>query len=199
MGNSDHSAPDARVQATSLTTAGQVWHAFMRDYTKGQPIASFEPPDGVVRATIDRWTGGKPGPWTRGTVREWFIKGTEPGAKGAVDEPGLLYSRGCAGWMVDPVKAELGPERWRDDVADWLRRARRGVGIKGEYGARTAYFLGAGSWGGPLLGPCAPKHDEGHGNGNGNGNGHGNDPEPTAPPPPSPAPTTSPRRAARRH
>jgi membrane peptidoglycan carboxypeptidase len=189
MGNSDHSAPDARVQATSLTTAGQVWHAFMRDYSKGLPIATFEPPDGVVRATIDRWSGGKPGPWTRGTVREWFIEGTQPGAKGAVDQAGLLYTRGCAGWMVDPVKAELGPERWLDDVADWLRRALRGVGIRGEYGARTSYFLGAGSWGGPLLGPCAPKHDNGHGN----GNGHGNDPEPTAPPPPaSPAPTTSP-------
>jgi penicillin-binding protein 1C len=102
-GNSDHSAPDARVQATSLSAAGQVWHAFLRDYTKGWPVARFARPDGVVRATIDRWSGGKPGPWTRSTIREWFIDGTQPGARKAVDEAGLLYSRGCGGWLVDPV------------------------------------------------------------------------------------------------
>jgi hypothetical protein len=200
MGNSDHSAPDAKVQASSLTTAGQVWHAFMRDYSRGRPVATFKPPEGVVRATIDRWTGGRPGSWTRATTREWFIEGTQPGARQAVDARGLLYARACGGWVVDPVKAELGPPAWRDDVADWLRRARHGVGVKGEYGSRTARWIGASSWGGPLAGPCAPPPDEhGNGNRNGGGGGHGGGgPVPTLPPAPTPAPTSGPRRSGRR-
>ncbi|HUQ43275.1 MAG TPA: transglycosylase domain-containing protein [Candidatus Limnocylindria bacterium] len=185
IGNSDHSAPRTRVQATSLTTAGQVWHAFLRDYSEDMPVADFKEPKDVVRATVDRWSGGEPGPWTRATVREWFIDGTQPGAKRAVDEPGLLYTRGCAGWMVDPVKAELGPSRWDDDVADWIRRAHRGVGTRGALGSTIAYWFGSGTWGGPLIGPCAqPKPQPTGDPGNGNGGGHG--PKPTKPPPPAP-------------
>jgi hypothetical protein len=178
------------VQATSLTTAGQVWHAFLRDYTKGKPVATFKTPKGVVQATADKFSGGQPGPWTRGTVLEWFIRGTEPGARHEIDEAGLLYARGCAGWMVDPVKAELGPERWDDDVASWVVRARHGVGTRGPLGSTIAQW--GGSWGGPLIGPCArPPEDPGNGNGGGHGggggggNGHGpKPPKPTEPPPP---------------
>jgi hypothetical protein len=153
-----------------------------------------------VDERIDAWSGGQPGPWTRARTTEWFIKGTEPGRRGAVDEDGLLYRRMCGGWRVDPVKAELGPDRWKADVEDWLRRARRGVGVRGEHDSRTAYFWGESSWGGPLAGPCPrpkpvvvqkpdpPKEDpdrgggngddgdggNGGGDGNGNGNGNGN-------------------------
>ena len=102
-----------------------------------------------------------------------------------------MYSRGCAGWMVDPVKAELGPQRWRADVQDWVRRAHRGTGVKGAYGSRTAYWFGRSNWGGPIIGPCAPKPTPTQGKGNGNGNGNGHDPKPTDPPPP-PEPTPKP-------
>jgi membrane peptidoglycan carboxypeptidase len=196
MGNSDHSAPRTAVQATSLTTAGEVWHSFLRDYTAKMPVANFKAPSGVVQATADKWSGGLPGPWTRGTVTDWFIKGTEPGAKDAIDQPGLLYTLGCAGWMVDPVKAELGPTSWDADVADWVSRARRGAGVLGPLGSRTAYWMGSGTWGGPLIGYCAPKPPppaNGNGNGGGNGHGHGGGgpgpsptPAPTPPPPPQP-------------
>ena len=182
MGNSDHSAPSTPKHGTSLTTAGQVWHAFLRDYTKDWPLATFKPPKGVVEAKIDRWSGGKPGPWTRATTTEWFIKGTQPGAKGAIDDAGLLYSRGCGGWMVDPAKAELGRDSWIDDVEGWVKRARQGAGTKGPYGSRIAYWFGQRTWGGPLVGPCEPKPTERPGNsGNGGGNGGG---KPTKPPPP---------------
>ena len=187
MGNSDHSAPRTSKQATSLTTAGEVWHSFLRDYTAKWPVATFKPPKGVVKATIDRWSGGKPGPWTRATVREWFIDGTQPGARDAVDQAGLLYTQACGAWMVDPVKAELGPERWRADVEDWLRRARRGPGVKGALGSTTAYWFGSSTWGGPLFGTCtAPTHHGGHGHGHGGGT-------PTPAQTPAPAPTASPR------
>ena len=173
MGNSDHSAPNARVPATSLTTAGEVWHAFIRDYTAKWPVASFTPPAGVVKATLDRWSGGKPGPWTRATTTDWFIQGTQPGAPHAIDRPGLLYTSTCGSWEVDPVQAELGPAGWKTDVADWVRRAAKGVGELGKYGSRTAYYFGATTWGGPLdTGTCSAGGGSGRGGGGGGGGHH---------------------------
>jgi membrane peptidoglycan carboxypeptidase len=205
MGNSDHSAPRTSNPPTSLLASGEAWHAFVREYTKKWPVAQWQRPDGVVRERIDAWSGGKPGPWTRRTVEEWFIQGTQPDGRHPIDEAGLLYSRGCGGWMVDPVKAELGPERWLDDVRAWVDRARRGVGVRGPYGSTTAYWFGEGSWGGPLIGRCEPKHDGGGGGGGGgdHGGGHHKPPppppnDPTGTPPPAPAALTpSPRRARR--
>jgi len=154
MGNSDHSAPRTAVQATSLQTAGQVWHSFMRDYTRKWPVAAFVPPKGVVRATIDAWSGGQPGPWTISTTTEWFKSGTQPGAVHEVDQAGLLYSSACGGWAVDPVKAELGPASWKPYDQAWTDRAKGGAGVTGPLGSTTAYFT-SGSWGGPLVGSCS--------------------------------------------
>ena len=128
MGNSDHSNPRAKEPAISLTAAAPLWHAFVRDYTKNWPVTNFKPPKGVVKATIDAWSGGKPGPWTKAKTTSWFIAGTQPGAKKAIDPDGLLYSQSCGGYRVDLVKAELGPSSWDADVADWMRRARGGPG-----------------------------------------------------------------------
>ncbi|HUP55635.1 MAG TPA: hypothetical protein VM408_09025, partial [Methylomirabilota bacterium] len=149
--------------------------------------------------------GGRPGGWTHDTTKEWFIKGTQPGASKAIDRDGLLYRQACGGWRVDPVKAELGPAAWRADVQDWLNRARRGVGVTGRYDSATAYFWKKDSWGGQLYGACyrpkpkpvyvdrggdkpkgeKPKKDKG-GNGGGGAGGGTPAPEPT-PPPPAPA------------
>ena len=161
MGNSDHSNPKSKDPAISLTAAAPLWHAFVRDYSAGWPVTAFTRPKGVVRATIDAWSGGKPGPWTRDTTKEWFIDGTQPGARKAIDIDGLLYSRTCGSWRVDPLKAELGPAGWDSDVADWARRARSGPGRSGQYDSRTAYFWGRDSWGGSIVGACAPRRDPG--------------------------------------
>ena len=158
MGNSDHSMPRTRRPATSLTAAAPLWQSVVRQLTRKNPVASFHAPKGIVSKKIDAWSGGAPGPWTRDTTTELFRSGTQPGAKGAVDEPGLLYSRACGTWVVDPVKAELGPRSWDGAVRSWLSRARRGPGVRGPLGSRTAYFWGQRSWGGRLAGPCpAPK------------------------------------------
>jgi membrane peptidoglycan carboxypeptidase len=196
MGNSDHSYPRAKQPAISLTSAAPLWRAFMRDYTKSWPITSFRRPKDVVQARIDAWSGGKPGPWTHETTTAWFIRGTQPGAKGAIDDPGLLYRAACGSWRVDPVKAELGPSAWRSDVANWLSRAHRGVGVVGRYGSATAYFWHESSWGGSLAGSCyrprPPSHDGGHDRGNDKKHkkepGGGGGPPPP-PPEPTPAPT----------
>ena len=195
MGNSDHSFPRSAKPATSLTAAAPLWRAFMRDYTNDWKVAAFKRPQNVISTRIDAWSGGRPGDWTRQTTKEWFIKGTQPGAEKAIDEDGLLYRVNCGSWRVDPVKAELGPAAWEDDVADWLRRARRGVGVTGPLASRTAYFWGERSWGGSLAGACArakPKppaaKPDKPGNGGGENGGGGGEPPP---PPTRPAGATS--------
>jgi membrane peptidoglycan carboxypeptidase len=154
MGNSDHSTPRSKDPAISLTSAAPLWHAFVRDVSAKTPAPKFQAPKGIVKARIDAWSGGKPGSWTRDRIVELFIKGTQPGARHAVDRPGLLYTRSCGGWRVDPLKAELGPRSWDGDVANWIARARRGPGVRGPLDSRTAYFWGERSWGGPLIGSC---------------------------------------------
>lgn len=191
MGNSDHSNPRSKQPATSLTAAAPLWRAFMRDYTNGWPVTQFARPKGVVKATIDAWSGGRPGPWTKATTREWFISGTQPGARKAVDSDGLLYTASCGGYRVDLLKAELGPGSWDPDVADWMRRARRGPGVMGPLDSRTAYFWKQSSWGGQLLGSCRPssvrtKADHG----GGHGGDHGDKPKHRKSP--HPGPTTRP-------
>jgi membrane peptidoglycan carboxypeptidase len=173
MGNSDHSNPKTKQPATSLTAAAPLWQAFVRQLTNEQPVAGFARPVGITEAPIDAFSGGLPGSWTRDTRTELFADGTQPRREGGIDQAGLLYSRACGGWRVDPLKAELGPESWDADVKDWMDRARRGPGVVGEHDSTTAYFWGRSSWGGPILGPC-PK------------------PKPKATPPPRPAPTPRP-------
>ncbi|HEY6057347.1 MAG TPA: transglycosylase domain-containing protein [Candidatus Limnocylindrales bacterium] len=206
MGNSDHSFPRTEKPAISLDGPARIWQAFVRQYTDGRPLAEFKQPDDIVRATIDAWSGGAPGPWTRRRTDEWFLLGTQPGADGAVDEAGLLYSRSCGGWRVDPVAAEVGSSAWLPDVRNWTSRARRGSGVRGPLDSRTAYFWGEASWGGQVIGPCPPPPPpepapgevppgpggtpgppdpgangnggggNGHGGGNGNGGGNGHGP-----------------------
>jgi hypothetical protein len=129
-------------------------------------------------------------------VQEWFIDGTQPGARNGVDPAGLLYSARCGTWQVDPVKAELGPSRWDDDIAAWVARARRGTGIRGPYGSITAFWFGEHSWGGPLYGACAAPKEPG---------GGGKDtckkhcpPLPEGTPPPQNAPAATQPRVRRR-
>jgi hypothetical protein len=148
----------------------------MRAYTRKWPVATFVPPKGVVRATIDRWSGGKPGPWTIATITEWFKAGTQPGGAHEIDPAGLLYSTGCGGWAVDPVQAELGPTGWKPDDQAWVDRASRGPGVLGPLGSTTAYWPGETSWGGQLIGSCGgggPGGGGGGGDGHGHGHGHG--------------------------
>jgi peptidoglycan glycosyltransferase len=157
MGNSDNSPPVVRKPdkpATSLTAAAPLWRAYVRELSREWPVVGFQRPETIVRAEIDKWSGGQPGQWTHERTREYFAKGTEPGSPDAVDTPGLLYSVSCGLWQVDPLKAEFGPSEWDADVEDWVRRARQGVGVQGRHETKTAYFWGESSWGGQLVGDC---------------------------------------------
>jgi membrane peptidoglycan carboxypeptidase len=178
LGNSDHSAPqggDATFLASN--TAARVWSSFVRELSNGWAVNEFPRPNGLTQATIDAWSGGKPGPWTRDTTQEWFISGTEPDSKEAIDPAGLLYRQMCGGWFVDLTKVERdAPQAWQAADADWMARARRGTGIKSDTGTRTAYLPGREDWGGPLAPTSCPTPA----------------PRPTASPPPDGQPTPAP-------
>ena len=151
MGNSDHSPPlGGDVSIIAADGPGRIWSAFLRDLTLGWPVAPFPPPpSGIVAATIDAWSGGAPGPWTRETKVEYFIDGTQPGGDRQVDPNGLLYRQMCGSWYVDLTKAEQGePDRWLQADADWMDRARRGTGRRGDHGSSTAHLFGRIDWGG---------------------------------------------------
>jgi peptidoglycan glycosyltransferase len=150
-GNSDHSAPNAEdFSIVAADGPGRIWSSFLRELSRDWPIASFPaPPAGVVNATIDAWSGGAPGPWTRDTRTEWFIEGTQPGGVNEVDPPGLLYTQMCNRWFVDITKAEAAePLRWLEADLGWMERARRGTGQRGENGGTTAHLFGRSDWGG---------------------------------------------------
>jgi peptidoglycan glycosyltransferase len=182
MGNSDSSPPlggDAALVAAD--GPGRVWSAFLRELSRDWPNDPFPPPPpGIVTAEIDAWSGGAPGPWTNETRLEYFIAGTEPGSSSAVDRPGILYRQMCGNrWWIDLTRAEEDrPQRWLDADIDWMARARRGVGVRGDTGGRTSYLYGEDSWGGQIIPlDCALA------------------PPPTAPPPPTsptPAPSVTP-------
>ena len=86
MGNSDHSDAADRRPATSLTApAGQVWHSFMRDYTRKWPVAQFVPPK--RRRPRRRSMHGRAARPGRGRVRR-----RSPGSSPARN-PGLATGR----------------------------------------------------------------------------------------------------------
>ncbi len=169
LGNSDNSPNDGLL---SLDTSGPLWSAILSDVSKGMPIEGFGRvrPKGLVTATVDAFTGMRPGPSTTKKVEELFLAGTQPkksssfGYTVEIDAAsGLLWREGCSGPMVtrtfiDYRAAERGFKTWQKANAAWQARAARGPGVGGSQGTKTAYFYGSGdgiswypfgrSWGG---------------------------------------------------
>ena len=79
-----------------------------------------------MTATIDRFTGGQPGPWTRGTVQELFIAGHAAGrpARGGPTRPALLRRGDHAARAENPGA----PASWIAAVNSWAARA---IGSRG--------------------------------------------------------------------
>ncbi|HXG26566.1 MAG TPA: transglycosylase domain-containing protein [Candidatus Binatia bacterium] len=185
MGNSDNTP---NTDALSLASSAPLWSRIMTEISQDLPIARFQDsrPDGLVEVEVDAFTGMLPDPGTVSTVKEIFIKGTEPTRRSDLHvevqidaATGRLWQDGCTGPMVtetflDFSRAEpLFPE-WQRYTQNWAERAARGVGVRGgPKGTRTMYFynlsfhpFGA-SWGGkfkptevcaPLV-PCPPPFD----------------------------------------
>lgn len=150
MGNSDNSAPPQGVVA--LESAASLWQSFLTEASKGLPVATFRRPPGVVQASVDAFTGMKPGPFSSRTVSEWFIEGTVPKkvdtTKVGIEvdaATGDLWQNGCAGprqvrGFLDLSSVESEFPTWARADRAWARRAARGVGVAGPEGTKTSYF-----------------------------------------------------------
>jgi len=166
MGNSDNKPNDGKL---SLDTSAPLWSAILSEVSKGYPVEGFSrvKPKGLVTATVDAFTGMKPGPSTRKTVEELFLKGTAPTKAADITRTldvdaatGLRWQEGCAGPMqartfIDFSQVEAGVKTWQKADVQWQARAARGVGVAGgPKRTRTSYFYGGGfypfgrSWGG---------------------------------------------------
>ncbi|HEY8988068.1 MAG TPA: transglycosylase domain-containing protein [Candidatus Limnocylindrales bacterium] len=176
MGNSNN---EPNKDTLSLGSSAPLWSRILTDVSRGTPIADFKQPSGLVTASVDAITGLRPGPFSSRTVRELFIKGTEPtqadDLRRTVDidaASGLLWQDGCVGPMktvgaLDFSQVEAAWPAWQKADNGWTKRAARGPGVAGgPKGTRTAYFYGTGfypfgrTWGGIFapsqLCPLAP-------------------------------------------
>jgi hypothetical protein len=167
MGNSDNTPNDGKL---SLDTSAPLWSAILREVSKGKPIADFSAPRGLERATVDVFTGLRPGPFTTKTINELFVPGTVPRQRetlrmaATVDAAtGLLWQDGCAGPKVTRGFFNLNEydqnyPAWQRADANWASRAAGGPGVAGgPKGTRTSYFYSNAfapfgrTWGAPFM------------------------------------------------
>jgi membrane peptidoglycan carboxypeptidase len=166
MGNSDNSPNDGKL---SLDTSAPLWSAIMTEVSRGEPMAAFKAPPDLKTATVDAFTGLKPGPFTSKTVKELFLPDTIPTQKDtvrvvrAIDAAsGLLWRDGCVGPKVtrgffNMSDVESNFPAWQRADAAWGARAAKGSGVGGgAKGTRTSFFYNGAflpfgrSWGAPF-------------------------------------------------
>jgi membrane peptidoglycan carboxypeptidase len=166
MGNSNN-APNRG--SLSLDSSAPLWSAIMQEVSAKQAIANFKAPSGLQTATVDAFTGLKPGPFTKKTVKELFIKGTVPTERETIRvsrdidaASGLLWREGCAGPRVtrgffNLNEVESNFPNWQKANRNWAARAAKGAGRRGgPEGTRTSYFYNNSfapfgkSWGAPF-------------------------------------------------
>jgi len=75
VGNADNSP---MVSVSGIHGAAPMWHQFMEEALKGEPVRTFTRPPGLVSAEICADSGMLPGPHCPHRRREWFIAGSEP-------------------------------------------------------------------------------------------------------------------------
>ncbi|HEX6984336.1 MAG TPA: penicillin-binding transpeptidase domain-containing protein, partial [Planctomycetaceae bacterium] len=176
MGNSNN---EPNRDTLSLGSSAPLWSRILTEVSKGTPIAAFKAPKGLVTASVDAFSGMKPGPFTTKTVKELFISGTEPtqsdDLRRTVDidtASGKLWQDGCVGPMktigaLDFSQVDADHPSWQKADNGWAKRAARGSGVGGGLkGSATQFFYGSGffpfgrSWGGTFapttLCPLAP-------------------------------------------
>jgi membrane peptidoglycan carboxypeptidase len=166
MGNSNN-APNRG--SLSLDSSAPLWSAILQEVSAKQPIANFKAPSGLQTATVDAFTGLKPGPFTKKTVKELFIKGTVPRERETIRiahhidaASGLLWRAGCVGPRVtrgffNLNEVESNFPNWQKANRNWASRAAKGPGRRGgPEGTRTSYFYNNSfapygrSWGAPF-------------------------------------------------
>ena len=189
----DPPSPSGSGWATATTIRTRAACPSIRRRRSGRPssrrsarpyrIAKFAPPAGLQTAKVDAFTGLKPGPFTKKTVEELFIKGTVPSERESIRvaldvdaASGLLWQDGCVGPRVsrgffDLSEVESNFPAWQKANRLWAARAAKGSGVRGgPEGTRTTYFYNGAfapygrSWGAPFAPrercPLAPPPSE---------------------------------------
>ena len=95
MGNSNN---DPNKGSLSLDSSAPLWSALLEEVSAKYGISKFKAPGGLQTATVDAFTGLKPGPFTKKTVKELFLQGHRPDR--ARDDPRLAHRRRCLGPAV---------------------------------------------------------------------------------------------------
>ena len=163
MGNSDHSNP-RRQGPGHLADRGRAAVARLRArlHEAAGRSTKFDATERAWsrrRSTPGRAASPGRGPAQRRPTGSSTAR--SPGARRAIDPDGLLYSRSCGGWRVDLVKAELGPGVAGTTTSPTgCAGPGAGPASAGQYDSRTAYFWEQRSWGGPLVGSCAPPRSQ---------------------------------------
>ena len=152
LGNSDHSMPRSSNPAISLTAAAPLWRSVVRQLTNGQPVDRL--PAARTASSVRGSTPGpaaRPGPWTRADAHRAVPRRHAAGRQQR-HRPARACStaRRAARGSSTRSRPSSGRGRGIRDDANWLARARSGVGVGGAVGSRTAYFWGRSGWGGPL-------------------------------------------------
>ncbi len=75
VGNADNSPMR---DVSGITGAAPIWHDVMEALLRDLPVATFAPPDGLVRVEICADSGLLPNPDCPHRRLEWFIRGKEP-------------------------------------------------------------------------------------------------------------------------
>ncbi len=166
MGNSNN-APNRG--SLSLDSSAPLWSALLEEVSQKYGISKFRAPAGLETATVDAFTGLKPGPFTKKTVKELFLPGTVPTQRETIrvsltvdDASGLLWREGCVGPKVqrgffDLREVEASHKNWQKANRNWAARAAQGEGVRGGLeGTKTSYFYDGAfhpfgrSWGAPF-------------------------------------------------
>ena len=133
-GNSDNSVVSPNRPVFSIDVTTFVWQGFMTEASRTWAINDFKPPDGLVTAKIDPFTGLQPTPGDKG-IDEIFIRGTEPKTSVPKDVCGV------AALEIPDLGYESKYPNWLKADQEWIARARFGPGrVGGPNRGRTAYF-----------------------------------------------------------
>jgi penicillin-binding protein 1C len=66
---------------SGIDGAAPIWRDVMTAAARSAPAAPFAPPSGVVRASVCAPTGGAAAPDCPAPAEDWFVAGTDPGAR----------------------------------------------------------------------------------------------------------------------
>ena len=128
----------------SLDTSAPLWSAILQRGQQGpRRSPSSSRPEGLKTATVDAFTGLKPGPFTRKTVKELFIAGHRPDPEGDDPDRGLGSTRraACSGRRAASDRRSRGASstspRSKSNFPNW-QKANRNWGARAARGLRRA-------------------------------------------------------------